>query len=175
MEENKENIELNDSDLVQTVSSYKWLIPVLFLIIGIVFLLIYPKRDAAVDFKKAGQSHISKSSSNGTQSLVLNGYSWNAIDKYEVNAYQQSIKNQLLKITLESSLVSGNNVIDPSEPIEVYARYINSFYGDPTNQEIPLFFALKIADLAKNKAPNAVINRYKAAVEQKLKDANLIK
>ena len=53
--------------------------------------------------------------------------------------------------------------------MEGYYIYITQFYANPENLSVPLFFAIKIADLAKTGTPEAMLQNYKLVVMQKLK------
>jgi hypothetical protein len=173
MDNPKQKIRIND--LVLYVDKYKWFVPILLLVCGIVFLLVYPQRNTSrVSPKKGGETAMSSPAVSLKRSVVLNGHGWTSIDQYEANDFQRNLKSQILKITLESSLLCGKPIITPTQSISDYVKYIDFFYKSVKNNNIPVFFALKIADLDRNKAPLIAINNYRLAIEKKLKETKLI-
>ncbi len=110
------------------------------------------------------------------ETSLCDGFDWNNLSTFEIgNNEEQFLKSTLLKIAIESSALSAKPVIEGNAAIMQYVAYLNKFYQDPTNSKIPLFFALKIADMAKNKSAPREIEIYKLAVLQKLKSIGLVK
>ncbi|MEI8176939.1 MAG: hypothetical protein WCG78_08745 [Candidatus Omnitrophota bacterium] len=104
------------------------------------------------------------------------GADWSAIDMLKApDGPKQLIKGDILKLTIESSALSGNPLQNEHAVIPDYINYLDNFYRDPDNKPMPVFFALKIADMAGTGSDNASIAAYRLTVMQKLKNTGLIK
>lgn len=111
-----------------------------------------------------------------TEAKFCDGYDWQAIDSLFVgDAEKEQIREALLKLTIEGSSLSGTPVVRTYSTYQEYKLYLNKFYSMPENTKLPIFFALKMFDMAKADLPGASIDIYKMAVLQKLKSNNLIK
>ena len=106
---------------------------------------------------------------------LCDGRHWQKISNLNIDDSQKiRFKSMLLKISIETSALSANPVISGSIQFPEYISYIDAFYQNPANGKIPIFFALKIADMAKQGAPQQQIVAFKLAVLKQLTDANLI-
>jgi hypothetical protein len=156
-------------------SKYKSVATIIILITGIFIVFFYAGRAAVNLPLDKVVSAKPRSVFIEDEQVMLNGHSWKNIENLDISdAEKFTVKTQILKITLESSLFSGTPVITPSENIAEYVLSIDRFYADNDNRNIPVFFALKIADLAKNNMPEFMISSYRNTIKEKLKEIGII-
>jgi len=151
----------------------KWLLLVIILILGIVLFSFMAKVINRTTYKKSTRTGVVAVS--GKSSGFVNGYSWDQINKLPIPLREKiMLKLSLLKVSIESSIINGKPVIQPAEPLPTYLSEIDSFYKNAGDMDIPLFFALKAADLKKNGASKQAILNFKLLVKQKLKKLGIL-
>jgi hypothetical protein len=114
------------------------------------------------------------------------GRDWKQVDSYGFSAADTfKIKLMLLKSVYEVTLFSGKPLIQEDAPpdkflsvynkdFSEYPKIIDEFYADPDNLTMPLFFALKIADLTKRGVSAADREAYKQNVVSLLRQNGLL-
>lgn len=104
------------------------------------------------------------------------GNEWKSIDSLNIpDVEKMQLKGALLKVSVESSALIGMPILASNAPFTEYISYVDKFYQIDQNLHLPVYFALKIADMAKNGADNAAITAYYTALTEKLKNYSLIK
>ena len=107
---------------------------------------------------------------------LCDGYDWRRIDSFNILSVQKDqIKEDLIKIVIESSAFSGKPIFRGRASLRKYKDYIESFYQKEKNLQIPLFFALKMVDMEISGTPPRIVEMYKSAIVKKLKDVRMIK
>ena len=159
-------------DIKKYILDNKWLSLLSVMIISVVIIGVVsaPPRQNTMP-----RSAVSATASQ-KQTMLVDGNSWNSIDAMPISVVDKiQIKSSLLKIALEASIINGNPIINPTAPLQEYVAYVDKFYKEPQNIGIPVFFALKIADMATSGAPEMALRGYQQAVLQKLQQAGLLK
>ena len=109
------------------------------------------------------------------ESPFSNGQDWERIAAMPVDKdVKDTIFSNVLKITIESSSLSGNPLRNPSIPIAYYKSYMDNFYKLNENKPFPIFFAFRIADMAANGADSDTLSNFTMLVKEKLKELGLI-
>ncbi len=110
------------------------------------------------------------------RSVIFNGRDWNYIEKMDMPEMEKmNLKASLLRTTLETGIINNNPLITPTDPLGTYLEFVDRFYKDDTNIQVPLAFAMKIADMSGKGVSDVALERYKMALLRKLKQARLIK
>ncbi|MCU0666195.1 MAG: hypothetical protein MUF05_03760 [Candidatus Omnitrophica bacterium] len=104
------------------------------------------------------------------------GFDWRAIDNYKIDdSRREIIREILLKEVAEASALTGSPILGNNASFSEYSVYVNRFYQIAENMPIPIYFALRIVDMAKKQTDNAAIETYRLAVLDRLKAYRLIK
>lgn len=107
---------------------------------------------------------------------LCDGYDWQQIEKLTLSHQEkEEIKENLIKIVIETSAFQGMSIFEARVSLEEYKDYLDNFYQEKDNVQLPLFFALRIADMDINGTPTFILEQYKSAVMKKLREAGLIK
>ena len=103
------------------------------------------------------------------------GGDWERLNKLGISEADKSlIKGLLIKVSIESSALNGTPLLTSNAALPEYIDFVNAFYQTKENSVLPLFFALKMADLKQNNMDSAAIANYRLAVLGKLKNYGLI-
>ena len=99
-----------------------------------------------------------------------NGEDWSRLNtKYYPKNVKMKAKELLLKATQDASFFSGDPILPKDEKnITSYLDTIDKFYDEKTNSSIPLYFALKIATMQRQRMPQKQIELYKMAVLKRI-------
>jgi len=168
---------LDRHHMLKFTKIYKYAVAITVLLVCIFFVFSYRRISSVNLQKKAGFFGESGLGISDSRQVMVNGYSWKDIESLEIKtAVKTVIKSRILRITLDTSFFSsGEPIIIPSGDIEEYVSYVDRFYAIEKNRDIPVFFALKISDMAKNNYPEPMIESYKYGVQEKLKQLGVIK
>ncbi|MBN1353071.1 MAG: hypothetical protein JW994_00180 [Candidatus Omnitrophica bacterium] len=105
----------------------------------------------------------------------LDGHQWKKIEGMQISPSDKIYtKTAILKTIIEVGIINDNPLLTPSDSLGKYSMLIDSFYADPNNLDIPIPFALKIADLSVKGMSDGRIQLYKRALLQKLKQLRLL-
>lgn len=151
---------------------------ILVLILGIILFTFMARVISNTTYKKTSyQKPAEQQAANQTAApLFLDSVDWNTINGLQVTPVEKTIfKTQLLKLSLEASIINGRPLITPTVPLYEYLNDIDAFYSQARNAKIPLYFAIKIADMKRSGASQAVIEGYRTVLVAKLEKAGLIK
>jgi len=161
-------------DIREKVLSSKWFVLALVLVLGIMVFSIMAKVISTTTYKKTPVAAISKVVTS--QQLCLDGQTWKAIDNFQISPMDKVVyKISLCRVLFEASYMNGKPVITSAGSLVNYVRYLDVVYNDPRNLRLPLFFGLKIAEMADKKMPAAAIDNFRNSVMQKLAQMGLIK
>ena len=109
------------------------------------------------------------------ESHFCDGHDWNRIDNLPINeSDKMQLKGALLRVTIESSALSGFPMMTSSAGLTDYVQFVDKFYKINENIALPLFFALKLADLAKSGSDDITLTTFRLTVTQKLKNYGLM-
>ncbi len=112
----------------------------------------------------------------GIKANFCDGNDWKMVGALPVSDEQRIfLKQSLIRVAMESSALAGSPMVSSAAPIPDYMAYLDNFYQLNDNLSIPIFFGLKIADMAKNDFDNSAIIAFRLAVMQKLQVYGLIK
>lgn len=112
---------------------------------------------------------------NAPEASFCDGSTWNSIDALSLPVLERrQMKAALLKVTIESSALLGVSDFNVKSPLPEYVSLIDSFYEAKENAPIPLFFALRIADMEKNGADRKTVIAFRADLIGKLKSSGLL-
>jgi len=103
--------------------------------------------------------------------MFCDGYDWRRIVREVPAAPGQTevmVRATLLKLTVESSAVTGPPIFKSDISLPECMNFLDKFYEVRENRGVPIFFAMKIADMAKSGSSPAEINTYQAALMKKL-------
>ncbi len=133
----------------------------------------------AVVFRTADKKAETKSDAPvpaNTEAKLCDGFDWCGIDTLKVpDAVKLQIKGDFLKLSIESNAFTGNPFQNTHMSIPDYISFMDNFYKDPNNREIPTFFILKMGDMTGGNMDSAAAVAYKLKIAQTLKDSGLIK
>ena len=103
------------------------------------------------------------------------GEDWSFIESStHPDQIKAKIKLLMIEASQQSAIFSGNPILSPDE--KNFGRYIagiDNFYSDDKNKVIPLYFAIKVAEMQLNGLPQEQVAVYAQAVVKKLKDMGL--
>ncbi len=153
----------------------KWVVLVIILVVGVIGMRMISKasRKDVIEDKRPGPGIIADSIKDPTR--IVDGYDWLSVGSLNISEFDRAqIKAALLKISLESSIINGNALFEPRASIAEYTGYVDRFYQRPENVKVPVFFALKIADMVKGGSAEVAVQGYKQLVIDKLKRAGLL-
>jgi hypothetical protein len=103
------------------------------------------------------------------------GGDWEKLNKLGISDSDKTlIKGLLIKVSIESSALNGTPLLTSNKALTDYIDFIDTFYRSTENSVMPIFFALKIADLTQNNTDSTAIANYRLAVLGKLKNYGLI-
>jgi hypothetical protein len=157
------------------VNKHRSVLTIFILIAGILTVFFYAGKSTVTLSPEKSLPPKTVTGFIANEQVMLNGHSWADIEKLDLSlAEQRVVKARILRVILESSLFSGSPIIEPSEDIAEYVLSVDRLYSDKDNKDIPVFFILKIADLAKNNTPDFMINSYRDTVKEKLKEIGII-
>ena len=160
-------------DIRDKVLNSKWFVLVLVLALGIMVLSVMAKVINTTTYKKNKTSDIVSKLAMNTK--FVNGFSWRELSNMNIPEMDQALfKIYLLRIYFETSFINGKPLIQSTGSLVDYVKYIDTMYGDPKNANVPLFYAIKMADMAKNGYPAGVVESYKARVMRKLQQMGLL-
>jgi hypothetical protein len=109
------------------------------------------------------------------ETQVSNGRDWNLINNLKISSAEMLIlKARLVKTEIESGYFEASPIVSADVPIPTYVAYADNFYKSDQNADIPLYFVLKIAEMARTGTPEVIIQRFKATVLERLNTAKLI-
>lgn len=99
------------------------------------------------------------------------GEDWANIENADYSpAIKKELKTTMLKTAQESSILTGNPILPVEEKdFAQYLTKIDSFYKKPDAKAIPLYFALKLAEMRKRNFPEQQIQAYRTAISQKMR------
>jgi len=153
----------------------KWIILVLVLALGIMSFSIMAKLISKTTYKRHTAS-MSSEWITEKKTRFADGYDWNAVEKLSMPKMEKSyIKGTLLKLTIEASIINGNPVIKSGAKLGVFVKFIDNLYKNPSNRDIPIYFALKMAEMNAKGSSSRAVEGYKALVMRKLKNLGLIR
>jgi hypothetical protein len=163
------------ADIRRYIAENQWSIFLVILIVGFSLWLMFSHSGA----RKSPSEFIDEDEAavlpQDKYARVANGYDWQEVNTLKIsNTERALIKNSLLKLSVETSYLCGNPIIEPSASIEEYTLFVDRFYGRAENLDVPIFFAVKMVDMAKQGRPKEAIDQYKKIVLQKLRETDLI-
>lgn len=154
-------------ELKEDILSNKYFVLVLVLVVGIVLFSIMAKLITNVTYKKDARTRVP--SIDSATSIYIDGKSWREIATYDMSETDKVItKSTLIRLIIETSIINNTPVINPGRQLPEYIKAIDSIYENPADQNIPLYFALRIADMRLSGAPENAIKNYTLLVQQKL-------
>ncbi len=103
------------------------------------------------------------------------GDEWIAIGRGIPSAsVRRHIKTLMLQAAQDASAFSGTPIISVNEKdLTKYIDDIDEFYGNKDNMAMPLYFALRIADMKKQGIPPQQVEAYRSLIIQKFKEMGI--
>ncbi len=152
----------------------KWVVLAFILVIGIMLFSIMARIISNTTYKKSPSNSMSRMLARDARNL--DSVNWNEIENFNIPPTDKLIvKLSMVRVCAEASIINGKPVLTSSGNLNEYVQYIDRFYSDKANADVPLFFAVKIADMAKGGANEMAIQGYRNLVLQKLRDIGIIK
>ncbi|MDD5439530.1 MAG: hypothetical protein PHS37_05025 [Candidatus Omnitrophica bacterium] len=166
-------------DRKETPFDNKWTFLILVLVLGIILFSFMARVISNTTYKKAQAYQKPQAGAAPAHAplspLYVGAADWNLINTFNIQPVDKSVmKIQLIKVSLEAGIINGNPLITPTVPLYTYLKDIDELYAEPRNASIPLYFAIKIADMKRSGTPAANIEGFKALLLQRLEKAGLV-
>jgi len=103
------------------------------------------------------------------QTIFTDGYDWNYITSLKIPEEEKFIlKQMLVNSILQSGIFNDQPVIQVKEPLRGYIFHLDLVYAKRSNLKVPIFFALKMAEMYKDDIPDQRINVFRDNVLKKV-------
>jgi len=104
-----------------------------------------------------------------------NGHDWQLIDNLSISAADKlNLKAELFKMQIEAGFLEGTPVLSGNALNPAFIAYLDNFYRAEENADVPVFFALKIAEMASKGTPDLIIQKFKTSILDRLRTAKII-
>ena len=119
---------------------------------------------------------VSEPKNESVNSLFCSGSDWGRVDSMNLSPEEKArLKSEMFRIEIEICYMTGTPMFSSNVPMDAYLAAVEKFYSDKANWDVPLFFAMKMTDMAAKGAPVSALQTYRSAFMGKLKTAKLIK
>lgn len=157
----------------KTINS-RWLVLIMVLIMGIMLFSVMAKIISTTTYKKAPTDIVAQFST--TSPTLFNAQVWKEIDKFSASGQDRFLlKYMFVKSSIEASMLNGTQLITAKVSLKDIIDTVDAFYADQSNKNVPLYFALVIANMIRSGRTEREILIYKANVLARLEKSGMLK